>query len=85
MAGLIYSLCAITALLCATLLLRSYGNSGYRLLFWSGLSFLGLASSNIILVADKLIFTDVDLLPLRLLVTLIAMMLMLYGLIWESE
>ena len=85
MAGLIYSLCAITALFCAVLLMRSYRRGGYRLLFWSGLSFLGLTLSNFILVIDKLVFPEADLLSWRLAVTLIAMMLMLYGLIWESE
>ncbi len=85
MAGLIYSLCAITALFCAVLLLRSYKSTAYRLLFWSGLSFLGLTSSNFILVVDKLVFPETDLLALRLIITLLAMMLMLYGLIWENE
>ncbi len=85
MAALAYGLCAVTAMLCAVLLLRGYRRSGYRLLFWSGLSFLGLTLSNFILIVDKLVLPELDLLTPRLIVTLIAMMLMLYGLIWDVE
>jgi hypothetical protein len=42
MAALIYSMCALTALLCAVLLLQAYWRGGYRLLLWSGLCFAGL-------------------------------------------
>ena len=85
MAGLIYGLCALTALLCAWLLLQSWRRSGYKLLLWSGLCFVGLTASNLLLIADKLIFSTVDLLPLRLATGLIALMLLLYGLIWDAE
>ena len=37
MAALIYSLCAITSLVCAVLLLRGYARSKLGLLMWSGL------------------------------------------------
>lgn len=85
MSGLIYGLCALTALLCAWLLLQSWRRSRYKLLLWSGLCFVGLTVSNLLLVADKLIFQTVDLLPLRLATGLIALMLLLYGLIWDAE
>ncbi len=85
MSGLIYGLCALTALLCAWLLLQSWRRSGYKLLLWSGLCFVGLTVNNLLLIADKLVFTAVDLLPLRLATGLIAIMLLLYGLIWDAE
>ncbi|HZS03242.1 MAG TPA: DUF5985 family protein [Blastocatellia bacterium] len=73
MSGLIYGLCALTALLCAWLLL------------WSGLCFAGLTLNNLILIADKLIFPEVDLSVWRLMLALISMMVLLYGLIWNAE
>jgi hypothetical protein len=58
---IVYSLCALTATLSAVLLLQSYARSKYRLLFWSGVCFAGLAINNLLLVLDKLVLPDVDL------------------------
>lgn len=85
MVGLIYGLCALTAWLCAILLLRAFRLSGYRLLLWGGVCFAGLGVNNLLLVADKLVYADVDLSTLRLCFALGAMLVLLYGLIWESE
>jgi hypothetical protein len=86
MATVIYSMCALTACLCAWLLLRAYRDGGYRLLLWGGLCFVGLALSNILLVVDKIIFpTYIDLSMSRLITALGAMVVLLYGLIWEKE
>ena len=86
MAPLFYSLCMLTAALCAWLLLRSYARTRYRLLLWGGLCFVGLALSNMLLVVDKIVFpTDIDLSMSRLLTALGAMVVLLYGLIWEKE
>lgn len=84
MATVIYALCAATSLLCAVLLLRSYARSRYRLLFWAGLCFVGATLNNLLLVADKVIFPDVDLLTLRLVVALLALVFLLYGLIFDE-
>lgn len=81
----IYSLCAVTAFVCAYLLLQGYGRSGYRLLLWSGVCFAGLTINNLILVADKLVLPDVDLSIWRTSVALVSMMVLLYGLIWDTE
>ena len=54
-AAIIYTLCALTALACAYLLLQGYRRGGYRLLLWSGLCFAGLTINNLLLVIDKLI------------------------------
>jgi hypothetical protein len=85
MAGAIYGLCALTALLCAWLLLQAYVRSRYRLLLWSGLCFVGLTLNNLLVVLDKLIFPLVDLSLLRTGAALIAMIVLLYGLIWDAE
>jgi hypothetical protein len=82
---IVYSLCALTAALCTVLLLQSYARRGFRLLLWSGLCFAGLSINNLLLVFDKLVFTDVDLSVARSAVALAAMCILLYGLIWEAE
>lgn len=85
MSGLIYGLCATTALLCCYLLLRGFLRSKSRLLLWSGLCFLGLALNNLLLVIDELFLPAYDLSILRLVPGLIGMVLLIYGLIWETE
>lgn len=86
MAEITYALCTITASLCTWLLLRGYYQSRYKLLLWGGLCFLGLTLNNALLMIDKLVFpTEVDLFTWRLLLALGAMMVLLYGLIWDSE
>ena len=83
-ASIIYGLCGLTSLLCAGLLWRSYLGSRYRLLMWSALCFTGLTLSNVLLMMDKLIFPDLDLLPLRLASALVALLPLLYGLITDE-
>ncbi|MHB8914349.1 MAG: DUF5985 family protein [Thiobacillus sp.] len=86
MAEIIYLLCALTAIACAWLLLRNYFKTGGRLLLWSGLCFAGMSLNNLFLVMDKLLlFPNIDLSIWRLLAGLVAMLLLLYGLIWENE
>ena len=85
MAGVVYMLCALTALLCATLLLRTYRRSRYRLLLWSGLCFVGLTLNNLLLVIDKLIVLWLDLSTWRLVPALLGMLVLLYGLIWHTD
>ena len=85
MAQTIYGLCTLTSLACAWMLLSSYRRNGVRLLFWSGLCFIGMSVNNVLLVLDKLVFLQVDLLPLRLVCALVALLLLLYGLIYENK
>jgi hypothetical protein len=85
MAAIIYSLCSIAAFLCAYLLLQAYWRSGYRLLLWSGLCFVGLTFNNLFLVCDKLIFPDIDFSLWRNSSVLVAMAVLLFGLIWDTE
>lgn len=84
MAVIIYALCAVTSLLCAILLLRGYAKSRYRLLLWAGLCFVFVTLNNLLVVADKFIFPDYNLLTLRLSVALVALIFLLYGLIFDE-
>lgn len=85
MAPIIYSLCALTCLACFGLLWRSWRGSGLRLLFWSALCFAGLSLNNVLLVIDKVLLpVSVDLSTWRLLAALVALLLLLFGLVWEE-
>ncbi|HYP78795.1 MAG TPA: DUF5985 family protein [Steroidobacteraceae bacterium] len=86
MGPVVYIVGVLTALLCAVLLLRGYVRSRVRLLLWSGLCFSGLTLSNLLLFMDLVLWpASVDLHLLRLTTAAISMLLLLYGLIWESE
>lgn len=86
MAQIIYILCILTSLACAWLLLGSYSRTRYRLLFWSGLCFVVICLNNVLLLVDRVVFSDaVDLMPYRLGSALLALLLLLYGLIYEKE
>ena len=82
---LIYGLCALTAAACAVLLMRSFLSTRSRLLLWSSLCFAGLTVNNVLLVLDRLVFTQVDLSTWRLSIALAAVILLLCGLILESS
>lgn len=82
----VYVLCALTALLCTGLLLRSYRRSGQRLLLLIGLCFAGLTLNNILLPLDLVwLRTEVDLSVLRSAVGFGAVAVLLVVLIWEAR
>lgn len=86
MAPVIYTLCALTSITCLVLLWRSWRASGARLLFWSALCFAALSVNNVLLVLDRVVFpVEVDLHIWRLVWALAAVLLLLYGLIWEED
>jgi hypothetical protein len=85
MAAIIYLLCTLTCLACFGLLLRAWRASRSRLLFWSALCFAGLSLNNLLLMIDMVVLPAVDLSTWRLLAALVALLLLLYGLIWEEE
>jgi hypothetical protein len=85
MGVLIYLACALTSLACAWLVLRSYAQSRHRLLLWAGLCFSGLLINNVLLVVDQLLLPETDLSTWRLVAALVALLPLLYGLIWEDE
>lgn len=86
MGACVYVLGFLTTLTCAVLLVRGYVRSRIKLLLWSALCFLGLTISNALVVLDLVIFpTSVDLHLLRLATAAVSMLLLLFGLILESE
>jgi len=86
MATLIYSLCALTSILCCVLLWRSWRASGARLLFWSALCFACLSVNNVLLVLDRVVWpVEVDLGSWRLAWAFAAVLLLLFGLVWEED
>jgi hypothetical protein len=85
MASVVYALCALTSGLCAVLLLRAYLASRARLLLWSSLSFIGLTCNNLLLFIDLVIVPALDLALYRNLAAATAVMVLLFGLIWDSK
>ena len=86
MAEIVYVLCALTSVLCAGLLIRSYRSNKSRLLLWSTLCFVGLALNNILLLVDLVLTGDaVDLRLFRSFSALIALATLIIGLVWESK
>lgn len=80
----IYTLCALTAIACAYLLLRGYVRTRFRLLMWSGVCFVGLALNNVLLVLDRVVFPSIDLSSWRLGIALGSVLVLLVALITES-
>lgn len=83
--ALVYLLCALTAFACFALLWRAWRANRVSLLFWSALCFAGLTVSNFILIVDKLLLPGVDLTPLRSVVSLAALLLLIFGLVWGDD
>ncbi|MCL4295214.1 MAG: hypothetical protein KJ077_05780 [Anaerolineae bacterium] len=85
MAEAVYILCSLTSVACAALLLRSYLRRRVRLLLWCGLCFLGLTVSNVLLFLDLAVLPQIDLSLWRSLATLIALIVLIYGLVWDAS
>ena len=86
MAAIVYLLCALTSLTCCVLLFRAFRASQHRLLFWSAVCFACMTVNNVLLVLDKVVFpVELDLSTWRLTAGLAAVMLLIYGLVWEEE
>lgn len=86
MPEVVYFLCALASSLCATLLLRKYRQTGIRLLFWSSVCFICFALNNLLLFVDMVVFPDrIDLRIIRNATTLVGLLFLLYGMIWDTE
>ena len=85
MAEAVYLLCALTSIICAVLLFRGFRRSGTRLLFWSAWSFVGLALNNLLLFVDLILVPTIDLGILRAATAFMGLMVLVFGLIWESR
>ena len=85
MAEAIYLLCATTSLVAAAMLLRQYRRRRTQLLLWSVVGFAGLAINNVLVYLDLVLFTGVDLSMIRSAAGAVAMLSLVYGLIWEAS
>jgi hypothetical protein len=81
----VYIIGVVVTFCCGVLLMRAYANVRKRLLLWSGICFFGLAVSNLLVFLDLVILPDVDLYRWRLITAAVAMLLLVYGLVWEGE
>lgn len=81
MAEIVYLLCALTSTACMILLLRGYSRTRKPLLLWSGFAFLAFALSNTLLFIDLVMVPEFNLSIARQAVTLLGVVLLLYGLI----
>lgn len=88
MAEAVYILCAVTSILCAVLLLRGYHATRTRLLFWASLCFVFLSINNVILYVDLVIIpasSPIDLFWYRNAAAMAGMLVLVFGLVWESR
>ena len=85
MATLVYVLCALTSAACGVLLLRGWFRGRVRLLLWVGMCFVGLTLNNVLLFIDVRIAPDVDLSLWRSLPALGGLLVLIYGLVWETR
>jgi hypothetical protein len=85
MSGLVYILCAATSFLCAVLLFRGFANTGVRLLLFSAICFLGFTIDNIVLYLDVIVIPDTDISLVRRVPGLIALIVLIFGMVWESK
>lgn len=83
--AIVYLLCFATSAACALLLGRSYRRSGMRLLLWSALCFWLLAANNLVVIVDLLLIRSIDLGLVRLLLSLAAVGVLLFGFVWDME
>jgi hypothetical protein len=81
----VYILCALTSILCALLLFRGYRATRTRLLFWASLCFLFLALNNVLLFVDIILLPKVSLFAWRNGAALAGMLLLVFGLTWETR
>ena len=82
----VYILCFFTSSACAFLLARNYARTRARLLMWSALCFLLLAVNNMLVVVDLIVLpSEVSLRLARLGFSLAAVMVLLFGFVWDLE
>jgi hypothetical protein len=81
----VYILCFATAGACAFLLARNYQRTGVRLLLWSAICFALLAANNFLVVLDLVILPAWNLSVARLCLSLAAVVVLLFGFIWDQE
>jgi hypothetical protein len=83
--AIVYALCFLTSAACGFLLTRNFLRTGVKLLLWSGLCFALLAANNLTVIVDLLILPEVDLQVPRLAFSLAAVLVLLFGFVWDLE
>jgi hypothetical protein len=81
----IYLACGVTSLVVAAMLLRQFLRVRSRLLLWSVICFVGLAVNNVLVYVDLVMYTGVDLSLYRTVAGTIAVVIMVYALVWETR
>lgn len=85
MAAAVYLMCALSSAVCALLLLRTYRASRARFLLFSTVSFTGLACANALLLIDLVLLPGADLFVYRQLVTLVSVLALVWGFVWDTR
>lgn len=85
LAQFVYILGTLITFLCASLLLRAYLRVRLRLLLWSSVCFAGLTIANALVFVDLVVVPERDLYVWRLGVAALAMAVLVFGLVWESD
>ena len=85
LAPTVYLLCLASSAACAWLLARSYARTQTRLLLWSAICFLLLSINNLLVVVDLMVIESIDFGIARLVASLIGVLILLYGFIWELD
>lgn len=84
-ASVVYLLCAVTSVLCTTLLSLKYRRTRVPLLFWSSVCFAGFAVGNVLLFVDLVLLpTSTNLLIFRTVPTFFGLCCLIWGLVWEN-
>jgi hypothetical protein len=83
--SIVYSLGALVSLACSVLLLRGYVRGRQRLLLWSGICFALLTVSNVAVFVDLVVLPQIDFSLVWLVLTVFALAVMIFGLVWESH
>jgi hypothetical protein len=82
----LFLLAALTSIGCTWLLLRAYTRIRVPLLFWTGVCFVFLSASNVLLFVDTIVLpTQADLRMLRFATAIAGIACLLYAFIWEAE
>jgi hypothetical protein len=81
----VYLLCFLTSCACTLLLARNYWRTAARLLLWSALCFALLAANNLVVIVDLLVLPERDFRLARMLLSLAAVCVLLFGFIWDRE
>ena len=81
----VYVVSFAASLICAWLLVRNYVRSRTQLLLWSSLCFVCLAINNLLVIADFVVFPEIDFGVARQAAALIGISALLYGFIWEVD